>query len=55
MLGDARDFNDIETRAVTEYFFFAGQGAKEMHAILSETLEEYSLSYATVKKVGGPV
>jgi hypothetical protein len=39
MTGDARDFNNIETRAVI----------KEIHAILKETLGEYAPSYVTVK------
>ena len=33
---DARDFNNIETRAVK--FFFQGKASKEIHAILTETL-----------------
>ena len=40
MSGDARDFNDMETRAVK--FFFSpslqGKTPKEIHAILTETL-----------------
>jgi hypothetical protein len=37
---DARDFNNIETRAVSKFFFFPLQGKalKEIHAILAETL-----------------
>ena len=37
---DARDFNNIETRAVIKYFFFflQGKAPKEIHAILTETL-----------------
>jgi len=37
MSGDARDFNNIETRAVIK-FFFQGKAPKEIHAILTETL-----------------
>ena len=33
---DARDFNNIETRAVFKFFFL--QGTEEIHAILTETL-----------------
>jgi len=46
MSGDARDFNNIETRAVIKIFFPppARQGA-----ILTETLGEHAPSYATVK------
>jgi len=40
---DARDFNDIETRAVIKVVFFLcvcvqGKAPKEIHAILTETL-----------------
>ena len=38
-VGDARDFNNIETRAVKFFFFFLqGKAPKEIHAILTETL-----------------
>ena len=49
MLGDARDFNNIETRAVIKFFFLQGKAPKEIHAILTETLGEHEPSYATVK------
>ena len=36
---DARDFNNIETRAVIKFFFFLqGKVPKEIDAILTETL-----------------
>ena len=36
---DARDFNNIETRAVIKFFFFLqGKAPREIHAILTETL-----------------
>ena len=36
---DARDFNNIEMRAVIKFFFFLqGKAPKEIHAILTETL-----------------
>ena len=36
---DARDFNNIETRAVIKFFFsLQGKEPKEIHAILTETL-----------------
>jgi hypothetical protein len=40
MSGDGSDFNNIETRAVIKYFFFARQckAPKEIHAILIEKL-----------------
>jgi len=35
---DARDFNNIETRAVVKFLFLPGKAPKEIHAILTETL-----------------
>jgi len=35
---NARDFNNIETRAVIKFFFLQGKAPKEIHAILRETL-----------------
>jgi len=49
MLGDARDFNNIETRAVIKFFILQEKAPKEIHAILEETLGEHAPSYATVK------
>jgi len=49
MSGDARDFNNIETRAAFKFFFLQGKVPKEIHAILIETLGEHAPSYATVK------
>ena len=50
MSRDARNFNNIETRAVIKYFFFLQDKApKEIHAILTETLGERAPSHATVK------
>jgi len=51
MSGDARDFNNIETRAVIKFFFFLqGKGPKEIHAILmTETWGEHAPSHATVE------
>jgi len=48
MSGDARDFNDIEKRAVSSFFFLQGKSPKEIHAILRETLGEHAPSYGTV-------
>jgi len=51
MSGDARDFSNIETRAVIKIFSpLQGKAPKEIHAILIETLGEHAPSYATVKK-----
>jgi len=49
MSGDARDFNNMETRAVIKCFFLQGKARKEIHAILKETLGEHAPPYATVK------
>ena len=53
MSGDARDFNNIETRAVNkiflQVFFLQGKEPKEIHTILIETLGEHAPSYVTVK------
>jgi len=49
MSGDARDFNNIETRAVIKFFFLQGKASKEIHAILTGILQEHAPSYATVK------
>ena len=35
---DARDFNNIETWAVTKFLFLQGKAPKEIHAILTEPL-----------------
>ena len=54
--GDARDFNNMETQVVIKFFFLLqGKAPKEIHAILKETLGEHAPSYATAKKLGGPV
>jgi len=50
MSGDARDFNNIETRAVIKFFFLLqGKAPKEVHAILTETSGEHAPSCATIK------
>ena len=35
---DARDFNNIETRAVIKFLFLQGKGLKEIGAVLTEAL-----------------
>ena len=47
--GDARDFNNIETRAVVKFLPLQGKAPKEIHAILTKTLRVHAPSYATVK------
>jgi len=50
MSDDARDFNNMETRAVIKVPSpLQGKATKKIHAILTETLGEYAPSYATVK------
>jgi len=50
MSGDARDFNNIETRAVIKFFSpLQGKAPKEIYAILIEILGVHAPSYATVK------
>ena len=44
MSGDARYFNNMETRAVIKFF-----SHKEIYVILTETLGEHAPLYATVK------
>jgi len=51
MQGDVHDFNNIEMRAVIKFFFLQGKALKEIHAILTQTLGEHALSYATVKNL----
>jgi len=40
-IGDRRDFNNIETRAIIKFFFLQGKAPKEIHAILPETLASF--------------
>ena len=49
MSGDARDFNNIEMRAVIKFFILQSKAPKEIQAILIETLEEHAPLHATVK------
>jgi len=49
MSGDARDFSNMETRAVIKFFSLQGKAPKEIHAILIEILGEHASLNATVK------
>ena len=49
---DARDFNKIETRAVTKFLFLQGKALKEIHAILTETLASFLPGRAKDLSVG---
>jgi hypothetical protein len=51
MSGEARDFNNIETRAVIKFLFLQGKVPEEIYATLTETLGEHAPSYATVKNL----
>jgi len=41
LVRDARDFNNIETRAVIKLFFLQGKAPKEIRAILTESLASF--------------
>jgi len=50
MSGEGRDFNNVETQALINFFsFLQCKAPKEIHAILQEALEEDAPSYAAVK------
>ena len=49
MSSDARDFNNIEMRAVINFFLTKGKFQKDIHNILIETIRERAPSYVTVK------
>ena len=50
---DARDFNNIETRAVIKFLFLQGKAPKEIYAILTETLASFLPGLA--KDLSGPL
>ena len=48
----ARYLNNLDTRAVIKFLSpLLGKPPKEIHAFLTETLREYSPSYATIKNM----
>ena len=49
MSGDARDFNNMDSRGVIKSPFPQGKAPKEIYAILRETLGAHSPLFATVK------
>jgi len=50
MSGDARDFNNIETRGLIKFLLSCkARRRRKFYAILIETLGEHAPSYATVK------
>ena len=52
MSGDARDFNNIEARAVIKFYFLHGKAPMEIHDILKEKLGEHAPSMPP-SKTGG--
>ena len=44
-----RAISTTSRRELSSFFFLQGKAPKEIHAILTETLGEHALSYATVK------
>ena len=42
------DTHDFKTWAVIKFVFLQGKALKEIHAILTETLQEQAPAYATV-------
>jgi transposase len=46
---DARDFNNVETRIVINFFFLQGKAPKKINAVLKGTLGEHAPQYATVR------
>jgi len=55
VLGDARDFNNIETRAIIKYFYLQSKAQKEINAILTEILREICTILFHRQKLGDPV
>jgi len=55
MSGDARDFNNIETRAVMKFFFPARQGAKRNSCHSEKNIRETCTIICHRQKLGGPV
>ena len=49
MSGNARDFNNIETRAVIKFLFLQCKAPKKIQEFLTETLGEHAPWHATVK------
>jgi len=49
MSGDARDFNNMVTRAINKIRPLQGKVQREIRVLLTETLREHAPLYATVK------
>jgi len=55
MSGDVCDFSNIETWAVIKFFSLQGKAAKEIHAILTETLGQHAPIVCDQQKLCGPL
>ena len=55
MLGDARDFNNIETRAVIKFFFPARQGAQGNSRHSERNIRGTCIVVCHRQKLGDPV
>ena len=55
MLGDARDFNNTETRAVVKFFFSARQGAEGNSRHSGRNIRGICTIVCHRQKLGGPV
>jgi len=55
MSGDARDFNNNETRAVMKFFFSARQGAEGNSRHAERNIRETCTIECHRQKLGGPV
>jgi len=54
MSGDARDFNNMRTRAVIEFYFLQGKAPKEIEAILTH-IRGICTIVCHCQKLDGPV
>jgi len=55
MSGDARDFYNIETRAVIKFFFLQDKAPKEIYAIMIEKIRGKCTIACHRQKLGGTV
>jgi len=55
MSGDARDFNNMETRAVTKFFFLQGTRSRKKLRHADRNIRGTSTIVCHHQKLGGPV
>jgi len=55
MLGEARDFNNVEMRTPIKFFFSAGQGAEENSRLSDRSIKRTCTIVWHRQKLGGPV